>query len=130
MKKIFFVVAALALFAFVSAGAMAAEQKAAPAKPAPVKMHKFTGAIGNIDAMAKTFDVKAKVKVKGKTEEKTMTFVADDSTKITKGKKALTFADLKTGMHASVQYKVEMEKNMAATVKVATPKVAAKPKGK
>jgi hypothetical protein len=129
MKKIIAIVAVLAVVAFAF-GVMAAEQKAAPAKPAPVKIDKFTGAIGKIDAMAKTFDVTAKVKVKGKMEEKTMTFTTDDATKITKGKNAMTFADLKTGMHVFVQYKVEMGKNMAVAVKVAAPKPAPKPKGK
>jgi hypothetical protein len=122
MKKVMVFVAVLALVAFAF-GAMAA-QKTKPA-PAP-KMEKFSGAIAKVDAMAKTFDVKKMVTVKGKKEEKVMTFATSDKTKITKGKEVKAFADLKEGMDVTVAYKVEMGKDMAEVVKIAAPKAAPK----
>lgn len=133
MKKIMVFVAVLTMVAFAF-GAMAAEQKTttkpapAPAKPAPApKMEKFSGAISAVNALAKTFDVKKMVTVKGKKEEKVMTFDVTDKTKITKGKEVKAFADLKVGMDVKVEYKVEAGKNMAEAVKIATPKAAPKP---
>jgi hypothetical protein len=127
MKKIMVFVAVLVMVAFAF-GAMAAEQKAAPA----MKTAKFSGAISNTNAMAKTFDVKKMVTVKGKKEEKVMTFTYDDKTKITKGKEVKTFVDLKVGMNVAVDYQylgdVEPYKYWATTVKIAVPKAApAKP---
>jgi hypothetical protein len=122
MKKVMVFVAVLAMVAFAF-GAMAA-QKTKPA-PAP-KMHKLSGAIAKVDGPAKTFDVKKMVTVKGKKEEKVMTFATSDMTKITKGKEALTFADLKEGMEVKVEYKAEAGKNMAEVVKIAVPKAAPK----
>lgn len=131
MKKVMVFVAVLTMVAFAF-GAMAAEKtapaKPAPAKPAPAaKMEKFTGAIAKVDAAAKTFDVKKGVKVKGKKEEKVMTFVATDKTKINKAKEVKAFADLKAGMEVTVEYKVEGGKNMAEVVKIASPKAGPKP---
>jgi hypothetical protein len=123
MKKVMVFVAVLAMMAFAF-GAMAAQKtKAAPAP----KMHKLSGAIAKVDEPAKTFEVKKVVTVKGKKEEKVMTFATSDTTKITKGKKTLTFADLKEGMHVAVEYKAEMGKNTAEAIKIATPKIASKP---
>jgi hypothetical protein len=122
MKKVMIFVAVLTMLAFAF-GAMAAEKgKTAPAP----KMEKFSGAIAKIDGPAKTFDVKKMVTVKGKKEEKVMTFATSDKTKITKGKEVKAFADLKEGMDVKVEYKVEMGKNMAEVVKIATPKAAPK----
>ncbi len=126
MKKVMVFVAVLTMVAFAF-GALAAE-KTAPAKPAPApKMQKFSGAIAKVDGPAKTFDVKKMVTVKGKKEEKVMTFATDAKTKITKGKEVKAFADLKAGMEVTVDYKVEMGKNLAVDVKIATPKAAPKP---
>jgi hypothetical protein len=122
MKKVMIFVAVLAMVAFAF-GAMAA-QKTKPA-PAP-KMEKFSGTIAKVDGPAKTFDVKKMVTVKGKKEEKVMTFATSDKTKITKGKEVKAFADLKDGMDVKVEYKVEMGKNMAEVVKIAAPKAAPK----
>ena len=135
MKKIMIFVAVLTMVAFAF-GAMAAETaKTAPAKPAPApakpapapKMEKFSGAIAAVNALAKTFDVKKMVTVKGKKEEKVMTFDTTDKTKITKGKEVKTFAELKAGMDVSVKYTVAAGKNTASAVKIATPKAAPKP---
>jgi hypothetical protein len=120
MKKVMVFVAVLTMVAFVF-GAMAVAQKTTitPAKPAPApKMEKFRGTIVKVDAMAKTFDVKGKVTIKGKEEEKVMTFATDDKTKITMGKEVKTFADLKAGMNVFVEYKKLTDKNLALTVKI------------
>ncbi len=131
MKKVMIFVAVLTMVAFAF-GAMAAETaKTAPAKPAPApapKMEKFSGAIAAVNALAKTFDVKKMVTVKGKKQEKVMTFDTTDKTKITKGKEVKTFADLKTGMDVSVEYTVAAGKNTASAVKIAMPKAAPAPK--
>ena len=122
MKKIILLAVLLTLAAFVS-GAIAADApktaapapaKAAPATPAPVKLEKFSGAIKSVDAVAKSI-----VAVKGKAEK---TFVVTADTKITKGKDALKFEDLKAGMNVVVEYKKEMDKNTAVTIKVSAPK--------
>ncbi len=128
MKKLILLVTLLTLVAFVS-GALAqpkpvekpapAQVPAAPEKP---KLEKFSGAIEKVDEVAKTFEVKQKVKK----EEKTLAFAIDDKTKITKGKETLSFADLKKGMHVSIQYKKDGDKNVAVAIKVAATK--ARPK--
>jgi len=122
MKKIILLAVLLTLAAFVS-GAIAADAPktaapapaaAKPATPAPAKLEKFSGAIKTVDAVAKSIVV-----VKGKTEK---AFVVTADTKITKGKEALKFEDLKAGMNVIVEYKKEMEKNIAVTIKVSAPK--------
>jgi len=130
MKRISLLIALLVLAAFAS-GVMAQQAKPAPtpapakaattpapAKPAAVKAEKFSGVIEKVDEMAKA------VAVKGKKVEKT--FVTDDKTKITKGKEALSFADLKGGMNVSVEYKKDGDKMLALAIKVAVPKAAPK----
>jgi hypothetical protein len=131
MKKMIVLVAVLTMVAFAF-GAMAQQKTTpAPAKPAPApKLEKFSGTIATIDAMAKTFDVKATVTVKGKKVEKVMTFATDEKTKITKGKETKTFADLKAGMGVTVEYNKVADKNIAVTVKIAVPKPAPKTTGK
>src|SRR5512136_343213 len=119
MKKTILLVVMLTLAAFVSGAIAAAPPKAAttapaPATTAPVKLEKFAGDIKSVDAMAKSIVV-AKAKV-----EKTFMVTAD--TKITKGKDALKFEDLKAGMNVSVEYKKEMDKMIAVTIKVSVPK--------
>jgi hypothetical protein len=133
MKKMIFLVVMLTLVAFVS-GVMA-QPKPAPEKPAAApapaapakakemkaeKMQKFHGAIAKVDEMGKTVEVKGKVKK----EEKSMTFVIDDATKITKGKETMKLGDLKEGMTASIEYKKEGDKMIAATIKISAPKAA------
>ena len=126
MKKTILLVVMLSLVAFVSGAIAAAPPKAAttapapaaPAATAPAKMEKFSGEVKNVDAMAKSIVV-AKEKV-----EKTFVVTAD--TKITKGKEALKFEDLKAGLQVAIEYKKEMDKMIAATIKVSTPKAAPK----
>ena len=126
MKKTILLVVMLSLVAFVSGALAAAPPKAAttapapaaPAATAPAKMEKFSGEVKNVDAMAKSIVV-AKEKV-----EKTFVVTAD--TKITKGKEALKFEDLKAGLQVGIEYKKEMDKMIAVTIKVSTPKAAPK----
>ena len=126
MKKTILLVVMLSLVAFVSGALSAAPPKAAttapapaaPAATAPAKMEKFSGEVKNVDAMAKSIVV-AKEKV-----EKTFVVTAD--TKITKGKEALKFEDLKAGLQVAIEYKKEMDKMIAVTIKVSTPKAAPK----
>ncbi len=131
MKKTILLVVLLTLVAFVSGAIATAPPKAttpapaAPATTAPVKLEKFTGDIKSVDAVAKSIVVAKPGKV---VEEKT--FFVDDKTKITKGKDALTFADLKAGMNVVIEYKKEkmdkIEKLIAVTIKVSAPKAAPK----
>ena len=128
MKKSILLVVLLTLVAFVSGAIAAAPPKAAgtapaPAAPAstkPAKAEKFAGDIKSVDAMAKSIVV-----AKGKEEK---TFAIDDKTKITKGKEALKFEDLKAGMNVSIGYKKDGDKNMAVTIKASAPKAAPKKK--
>jgi len=121
MKKTILFVVMLTLVAFIS-GAFAQQKPApgAPATTAPVKMQKFWGAIKSADAMAKSIVVASP---KGKVEK---TFMVTDDTKITKGKEALKFEDLKAGMRVDVHYKMEMDKMVAGAIHVAVPKAAPK----
>ena len=121
MKKVMLLVALMTLVAFSSG--VTAQQKPAPAKPAatptpiPANVEKFIGTIEKVDQMAKAIVVKGKVKK----EEKTLTFVIDDKTKIQKAGKDVPFADLKKEMQVSVEYKKEGEKMIATMIKVAAP---------
>lgn len=124
MKKTILLVVMLTLVAFASGAIAAAPGPAASAttpKPAPAaKLEKFTGDIKGVDAMAKSLVV-----AKGK-DEKTFGVTAD--TKITKGKEALKFEDLKAGMNVVIGYKKDGDKNIAGTIKVSAPKAAPKAK--
>jgi len=128
MKKTILLVVLLTLVAFVS-GVMA-QGKSAPAKPATTpatapaaKPEKFAGNIKSVDAVAKSLIV-----AKAKDEKTEKTFVTTADTKITKGKDTLKFEDLKAGMHVIIEYTKEMDKMIAGTIKVATPKAAPKAK--
>ncbi len=122
MKKTILLVVMLTLAAFVSGALAAAPPKAAttapapaaPATPAPVKMEKFTGEIKSMDAMAKSIVV-----TQGKLEK---SFVVTADTKITKGKQALKFEELKAGLHIHIEYAKEMDKNVAAKIQTYVPK--------
>jgi Cu/Ag efflux protein CusF len=126
MKKTILLVVLLTLVAFVSGAIATAPPKAttpapaAPATTAPVKLEKFTGDIKSVDAVAKSIVV-AKAK-----DEKTFATTAD--TKITKGKEALKFEDLKAGMNVVIEYKKDGDKLIAVAIKVSAPKAAPKTK--
>lgn len=126
MKKLILLVALITMVAFVS-GAMA-QPKPAPAPtlaPAtapekPAKMEKSSGTIRMVDEAAKMVDVK-----KGK---KTMSFVIDDQTTITKAGKEISLANLKKGMRVSIEYEKEGDRRIATTIKASSPKAAKKAK--
>ena len=124
MKKTILSVVVLTLVAFVSGAIAAAPPKpatpapAASATTAPAKMEKFSGEVKSVDAMGKSIVV-AKAKVE-------KSFVATADTKITKGKEALKFEDLKAGLNVSIEYKKDGDKLIAATIKVSAPKAAPK----
>jgi Cu/Ag efflux protein CusF len=128
MKKLIFVVAVLTVVAFAF-GALAAQQKAAPAPakaaaPAAQTWNAATGSLEKIDAAAKTFDFKKIVTPKGKKPIETMmTFATDDKTKIFKlvennKEEKLSFDYLKTGQTLWIIYKVEGGKNMATKIEI------------
>ena len=128
MKKTILFVVMLTLVAFMSGAIAAAPPKAAttapapaaPATTAPAKMEKFNGEVKNVDAMAKSIAV-----AKGKVEKN---FVVTADTKMTKGKEALKFEDLKAGMNVAVEYKKDGDKLIAASIKAAAPKASPKAK--
>ena len=122
MKKTVLLVVLLTLVAFVSGAIAVAPPKGAGTTPPPPppKLEKFTGDIKSVDAMAKSIVV-----AKGK-EQKTFMVTAD--TKITKGKDALKFEDLKAGMNVVIEYKKDGDKNIAMTIKVSAPKAPPKAK--
>lgn len=128
MKKLILLVAFLTLVAFIS-GTPAQpkpteKQIPAPAPAAPEKptLEKFSGSIEKIDEVAKVLEVKQKVKK----EEKTFTFAIDDKTKIERGRETLTLSGLKKGMRVSVEYKKDVDKNVAVAIKVPAPKAQPK----
>jgi Cu/Ag efflux protein CusF len=118
MKKIVVLVSLLTLVAFVF-GAFAQPKPASEPAPAPA-MEKFSGMIEKVDQVAKTIEVKGRVKK----EHKTMTFAVDEMTKISKAKAELKLADLKKGMAAHVEYKKDGDKMTAVAIKLSAPKAA------
>lgn len=112
----------LAVSVIFVAAVMAAEQKPpASAAPAPAStLEKCSGVVERVDVAKKDFSVK-----NGKEE---MTFSRTDKTKITEGKKELSFADLKQGLQVTVKYKKEGDKLVAEKISVGMPKAKAKEK--
>jgi Cu/Ag efflux protein CusF len=120
MKKTILLVVVLTLVAFTSGAVAATPAPAAAATTAPAKMEKFSGEVKNVDAMAKSIVV-----AKGKVEK---SFVVTANTKITKGKEALKFEDLKAGMNVAIEYNKDGDKLIAGTIKAAAPKASPKAK--
>jgi len=94
----------------------AATLASAPAPPA--KLEKFYGDIKSVDTAAKTAVV-----ARGKESK---TFVVNEKTKITRGKDTLSLGDLKQGLNVSIEFKKEMDKLIAVTIKAGKPKGAPK----
>ena len=115
MKRVTLTVMVLAISVIFVAAVMAAEQKApASATPAAPKFEKYSGVIEKVDVARKDFSVKS-----GKEE---ITFSLTDRTKITEGKKDLSFTDLKKGQEVTVEYTKEGNKSVAEMVSVSAPK--------
>lgn len=115
MKRAMLTVMVLAVSVIFVAAVMAAEQKApAAATPVAPKFEKFKGVVEKVD------EAKKDILVKSDKEE--MTFSLTDKTKVTEGKKELTFADLKSGLPVTVRYRKEGDKLVALRVSVHKPK--------
>jgi Cu/Ag efflux protein CusF len=113
MKRAMLTVMALAISVIFVASVMAAEQKtlASPATaPAAPKFEKYSGVVENVDVAKKDFSVE-----NGREE---MTFSWADKTKITQGKKKLSFTDLKKGQEVTVEYTKQGNKSVAQMVSV------------
>jgi hypothetical protein len=134
MKKMFFLLTLLTLVAFVS-GVMAIRKPApepapeappstVPGKPMMEKTEKFSGMIEKVDQKGKIIVVKGKMMK----EEKAMTFVIDDRTRITKGKTSMTIGDLKKDRQVSVEYKREMNRMIAVVIEFSVSKDAPRKK--
>ena len=142
MKKVVFVIAAVAWVAFVAV--TAAQQKLPPSHPAttvastpapvpsptpektktektnPARMEKYVGTVERVNEAEKTIVVKGK--------KDTLTFVVDDKTKIIRGGKDIPFADVKKEMSVAVDYRKEGDLMVAASIRVAAPKTVPKEK--
>ncbi len=130
MKKMFFVLSLFMLVPFVSetkaiqkpASEPVQEAPASPVPGRPVteEVEKFLGTIEKVDDKGKIIVVKGKMMNK----EKTLTFVVNDQTKMTKGKAAVTLGDLKKDMQVSIEYKKVIDKMFAVGIDVSIPKKA------
>jgi uncharacterized protein YpmB len=134
MKKALLLVILLVLVAFVS-GVMAIRKPApepapeapastVPGKPMMEKTEKFSGVIEKVDPKGKIIVVKGKMMK----EEKAMTFVIDDRTRITKGKTSMTIGDLKKDRQVSVEYKRGMNRMIAVVIELSVPRDAPREK--
>ena len=94
----------------------------APVKEEKPKIEKFLGVIEKVDEMARTIEVRVKVKK----EEKLVTFRTDDKIRITRGGKEMSLAELKKGMAVSVEYRKDGDRRVAVAVKVSAPKAGPK----
>jgi|OpeIllAssembly_1097287.scaffolds.fasta_scaffold202756_2 hypothetical protein len=125
MKKVILILSVLAWITLASV--TGSQQKTATEKsvtttppPPPVsspvlgKLEKIAGTIERVDDAGKI------LVVKGKKER--LTFVVDDKTKIIRGGKDLPFSDLKMEMGVAVDYKLEGDRKIALTIRVAAPK--------
>jgi hypothetical protein len=130
MKKMLFVLTLLMLVTFVSE-TMAIQKPASepvqeaptssiPGRPVIEKMEKFLGTIEKVDDKGKIIVVKGKMM----NQEKTLTFVVDDQTKMTKGKAAIRLGDLKKEMQVSIEYKKLIDQMIAVVIEVSIPKKA------
>ena len=95
-----------------------------PGKPMMEKTEKFSGMIEKVDPKGKIIVVKGKMMK----EEKAMTFVIDDRTRITKGKTSMTIGDLKKDRQVSVEYKRGMNRMVAVVIELSVSKDAPREK--
>ena len=139
MKMVILIATAVAWVAFVAV--TAAQQKPAlshpalsvastpapapvpsstPGKTSPARMEKYTGTVERVNEKGKTIVVKGKKDI--------LTFVVDDKTKIIRGEKDIPFAEVKKEMGVAVDYRKEGDVMVAASIRVAAPKVVSKEK--
>jgi Cu/Ag efflux protein CusF len=115
MKRAISTIMTLAISVILVTAVMAAEEKApassATGTAAP-KVEKFSGVVEKVDVAKKNFSVKS-----GKEE---MTFSWVEKTRITEGKKELTFAGLRKGLQVTVKYIKDGSKLVAAKIRVRT----------
>lgn len=132
MKKMLFGVTLFVLVA-VASGVMAIRKptpepapetaaSATPGKPMMEEREKFSGVIERVDEKRKTIVVKGRMMK----EEKTLTFVINEKTRMTKGEATLILGDVKKDMEVSLEYKKEMDKLIAIMIGVSAPKDAPK----
>ncbi len=89
---------------------------AAPMTSSPMsQMEKFSGVIKGVDRGKKEITLKI-----GKEQK---TFFFDNMTKFTEGKRELTAADLKKGMHVNLEYKKDGSRMVAESIDI-MPKIA------
>lgn len=107
MGKMVLVAALFTSVAFAS-GVMA--QPTSPAPATKVEKHRFSGVIEKVDPKAKTVTVRGKVEERGvlkskmEDQDKVMTFVINDKTKINGAIRSNPFENLKNVTHAAVDY--------------------------
>jgi len=117
-KTILMSIVALAVSVGFISVAMALQKPAPAATAQETKLEEFHGVIEKVDEATKDVLVQF--------HKEKLTFSMDDKTKITEGKKELSFADLKNGMWASVEYKKEGNKLMTESISVSMPRMEAK----
>ena len=117
-KTILMSIVALAVSVGFISVAMALQKPAPAATAQETKLEEFHGVIEKVDEATKDVLVQF--------HKEKLTFSMDDKTKITEGKKELSFADLKKGMWASVEYKKEGNKLMTESISVSMVKTEAK----
>ena len=97
-----------------------APEKSPISMPASEDTHweRFFGTIEKVNEPMKTIAIKGKVINK----ERTLTFIINDTTKITRAKTELNMANLKHGMYVLVEYKKDGDQLIATAIKVSAPK--------
>ncbi len=116
MRKILAITMAL-FFAFSLVSFAAAADKEMYTKG---EIYSVSGPVLALDSAAKTLTVKSIERTKSPAIrwKGEMTFITDDSTKISMGKKAETFQDLKTGEKVVVRFHEKDGKYIADSVRV------------
>jgi hypothetical protein len=83
-------------------------------------MEKFAGTIESADGAEKILFVKGRKDL--------LSFIVDDKTKIIRGGKDMPFSDLKKEMGVAVDYKVDRDRRIAVSIRVAAPKAVPREK--
>jgi hypothetical protein len=117
MKRMFVVLAALAITGSLFAQATAPKKAVAPvatpkkvAAPATPKVQKLVGTVVSVDAIANTITLKLK------TGDETL--AVDKAAKITADGKEIKLADIAKDKKVAVHYKVDADKKVAVSIHV------------